>query len=313
VEEDAELANDLVGVASARLLAAGVHRGDRLGALRLLGILTGVADHERRVRRPIPEVALEFALPPGLAEEWAGHLEAVGVIRREGDSTVVAGAEPAYIGAMRLHDFLDAAAELDAAPRRAPGRALRPIGAALAAAAMLAVVLSAPGMLRNDNTPVSSSREVPASTGTTARPATDATADAGSGSAGTTATPGPGASTVGPVTTLTSLLPACPAGIPVLEVLGTTTDATGRLAVDGLATNGSDTPMTIEGFTLQATVAGVVVEAEGLDRPLTVPARSSVNWQSRLPAVAPAGTLVTATLGDWSWNAMNLPQSCSTP
>jgi hypothetical protein len=309
--EDAELANDLVGVASARLLAAGLPRGDRLGALRLLGILTGVADHERRVRRPIPEVALEFALPPGLAEEWAGHLESVGVIRREGASTVVAGAEPAYVGAMRLNDFLDAAAELDVVPLRTPGRHLRPVGAVLAAAAVLAVVLSAPGVLRNENEPVSSSRDVPASPGTTAHESTGTTARAAGPSPSTTGTPSAGP-TSSPTTTATSLLP-CAAAVPLVQVLGTTTDATGRLAVDGVATNPTDAPMTIQGFTLQATVAGVVVQAEGLDRPLTVPARASVNWQSRLPTLAPAGTLVSVTLGAWSWSGPELPQRCPAP
>jgi hypothetical protein len=96
-------------------------------------------------------------------------------------------------------------------------------------------------------------------------------------------------------------------------VLGTTTDAAGKLAVDGVVTNDSDTAMTIESFTLQATVAGVVVSAEGIDRPLTVPSRSSVNWQSRLPVLAPAGTLVSVTLGRWYWNAVDVPPSCTAP
>jgi hypothetical protein len=316
--DDVELASDLVGVASARLLAAGVSRGDRLGAMRLLGILATVADSERRVRRPLEDVALEFALPPGLAREWAGYLEDVGVIRREGTSTVLAGAEPAYVGALRLQDFLDAAAEMDEPHKTSPTRLLRPVGAALAAAAVLLAILLAPGVVHQRTTTTSSGGgSGPATPTTTMVPSIGQTSTS-SGTvppAGRTAT-GSAPTPVGPAvqpTTPTTLSLICPSGSPILQVLGSTTDSDGKLAVDGVAQNLSDADMQIESFTVRTTINGQDISALGADRPIIVPAHASILWEAKLPVLAPAGTAVRVTLGDWSWHAPNVPSSCPSP
>jgi hypothetical protein len=286
--------------------------------LRLLGIMAGVADGDRRVRRALPEIAQEFALSPAQTDSWAAQLEAVGVIRREGTSTVIGGAEPAYVGAMRLQDFLDVAAELDAQPPRRSHHALRPVGAVLAAAAVLVAVLAVPGVIRQRPAPVSSNRDdtvISSSDGvvhgqtsspTGTIPTTGPTVTAGPRTGGTS-------STTGVLPTTTSLLPTCPSGVPLLRVLGTTADATGRLVVSGVVENASSAAMTIAGFTLHASVGGQDISVPGSDQPLSVPAHGSAPWQVTLPLTVPAGTLVQATLGDWSWNAASVPPTCPSP
>ena len=306
---DIELSEDLIGVASARLLAAGLPRGHRLRALRLLGVLATVADHKRRVRRPLRELAAEFDLPPDEVEDWLDDLLAVGVVSRELGGLYLGGVEPPRTNALRLQDFLAAAAELD--ERRRPSvRHLRPAGALLVAAAILFAVLVAPGVVSNRVTPASSNGDidVPAATTTTAaaRPATPRST--------TTVTTAP--ARLGPVlvppTTTTTLLD-CPIGLPGLEVLGTTTAADGRLAIEGIARNPTAAELAVLSFELTTTVAGELVTGPGTDRPLVIPAHSSVLWEARLPIVAPAGTLVKATLGAWEWRSPKVAATCPTP
>jgi hypothetical protein len=319
--EDHELEADLVGATSARMLAAGVPRGERMGALRLLGVLLTLADGERRVRRPIRDVGREFELPVERVERWLDELVDVGAVTVDPRGVVLAADElrPAGNDAFRLHDFLEAAAELDAevepvAPRPRARRllAVRPVGAVLAAAALLVAVLVAPRVLEDEPAPASSERD-------------GATTIATSGlDPGTTTAPTPRPSStappasesegrVGPVRvprTSTTLLP-CPTGIPTIEVLGTTTGADGRLAVDGIARNPSSEALAVQSFTLRATIAGQDIAVPGLERPLPVPGGSSVLWQARLPVVAPAGTLVRVTLGDWEWRGTRV--RCPSP
>jgi hypothetical protein len=312
--QDTELADDLVGVTSARLLAAGVPRLDRMRAMRLLGVLVNVADARRRVRRPLAELALEFDLPVDEVDAWLEHLRTVGAVRWEEGKLVLAALEPPAAGGLRLNDFLSLAAEpIEVRPRRTS--AVRPVGAALAAVAVVALALLAPGAVRDRSTPASSTRdEAPA---TTVAPARATTTGRSSGSITTDAPAAtvPGAEQVGPVlvpTTTTLLLP-CPTGNPLITVLGTTTDADGRLAVDGQARNPSGEELVIRGFTLRATVAGHEVAVPGLDHELVVPPHSSVLWQATLPVTAPAGTLVQAALGAWGWNSLELPSTCPGP
>jgi hypothetical protein len=331
--EDAELAEDLVGVTSARLLAAGVPRPDRNGAMRLLGVLATLADREQRVRRPLPDVASEFDLPPAEVESWAGHLEAAGAIRREGPQVVLLGAEPPYAGGLRLHDFLDAAAELDRPPTRRETRDLvRPLGAVLVAAALLVAVLAAPGVLRQDATPVSSERDGtpavtqpdsgPSGTPGTTGGGTATDPPAGGGSTPTTDDPGdgptvqpstPGATPDAPTTTTLFPLPECPTGLPTIEVLDSSTDLSGNLAVSGLLRNPTDTPMTVESFTVQVTVLGQVFAVPGSTGPIDVPPHGTAPWQTSLGVAAPPGTPVTTDLGVWSWNDPGLPSRCTAP
>lgn len=118
------LGGDVVGTASARLLALGVPRGDRLDALRLLGILGAQADAGGVVKRPLSDLAGEFALDPHDAARWLQALTAAGVVDHHAGGMVLAGREPPAAGGLRLADFLaNAAAVLhddmaDAEPAR---------------------------------------------------------------------------------------------------------------------------------------------------------------------------------------------------
>jgi hypothetical protein len=328
--EDAELAADLVGVSSARLLAAGIPRDERTSALRLLGILAMVADRDQRVRRPLADIAREFELSPTDADRWAGHLEAVGAVERRDDGLVLAGAEPAYAGGLRLHDFLDAATDLDrVAPRREVRHLLRPLSTALAAAALLLAILAAPGLLRQEATPVSSEADAPSETttagsnggradgtATTTGPTTGSgtpSTEAGGSVTPTTAskpiaTP-PGETT----TTLVPPLPECPSGAPFIEILDTSTDLSGNLVVSGVVRNASSTAMTVRTFTLQAIVLGQPVAGPGTEQPLSVAPGSSAPWQATLPVIAAPGTTIEAVLGDWSWDDPDVPAGCGAP
>lgn len=316
---DEDLADDLVGVASARLVAMGVPRGERLRALRLLSVLATLADADDRVRRPLSMVASEFELPPDEVEFWFNDLLAIGVVRMEGPSIVLAGREPNRDVGITLHDFLDAAAP-PARSHRARAL-LRSSGAVLAAVAVIAVVLVAPSVVDDDDSaPVSTSRrpDVPTTVGAdpssmTSTPATPTSTD--------TDAPAPlveaveGGERIGPVlvsTTTSTLLP-CPVDVPALEVLGTTTVADGRLAVDGLARNSSTRGLRVESFTVRATVAGREISVPGLLRPLVVPPGGEVLWQSLLPILAPPGTSVRITLGDWEWLDLEDGLVCPSP
>lgn len=302
---DEDLADDLVGVASARLVAMGVPRGERLRVLRLLSVLTTLADTDDRVRRPLSMVATEFELPADEVELWFDDLLAIGVVRMEGPSIVLGGREPDRDVGITLHDFLDAAA--------VPGRShrakalLRPSGAVLAAVAAIAVALVAPGVIDDDSTPVSTNRtpDVPTTVG--ADPSSTTTAPPEPTTSIVAAAPlveaVEGGERIGPVvvsTTTSTVLP-CPLAVPALEVLGTTTVADGRLAVDGVARNRSTRGLRVDSFTVRATVAGREISVPGLLRPLVVPPGGEVLWQSLLPILAPPGTSVRITPGDWEW------------
>ena len=170
--EDPELAGDIVGVASARLLAAGVPAPRRLTALRLLGVLGSVADAALVVRRPVADLAREFGLDPRQAAAALDDLASVAVVRRDGDRIVVGGAEPPAAGGLRLQDFLALADDLDEHRhrRRAAIVVLRPAVAALAAAALIAAVFLVPMARRQPTTPVSSHGSTARSSSTTLVP-----------------------------------------------------------------------------------------------------------------------------------------------
>src|SRR5438270_9928847 len=109
---DGDLDGDFVGTVSARLLAAGLPRDQRLGALRLLAALATLADRDDRVRRPLSQVGAEFDLPGDQLSGWFDALQWVGAVELDQSGIVLAGREqPA--GSMRLHDFLAVVAELD--------------------------------------------------------------------------------------------------------------------------------------------------------------------------------------------------------
>jgi hypothetical protein len=325
--DDAELEADLVGVASARLLAAGVPRLERLQALQLLGVLVNVADARRRVRRPLAELAVEFDLPADEVDGWLGHLRGVGAVRWEGGQYVLGAVEPPAAGGIRLQDFLSLVAEVDAPAaipprRRAP--LLRPAGAVLAAAAVLLLAVIGPGVVRDRSTPVSSTRDEAPETATTVAPSLRALGPAATTSTArpsTTAVPAPPAKAVpggeqlGPVlvSTTTTLQLACPGDLPVITVLGSRTDPDGHLVVDGLARNRSPEEVVIHGFTLSATVGGEDVSGPGTEHDLAVPGFGTVLWRTTLPIVAPPGTTVRAALGDWVWERAAVASTCPSP
>lgn len=253
---DEELAGDLVGVASARLAAMGVPRGDRLRALRLLSVLATLADTEDRVRRPLAMVASEFELPLDEVDRWLDDLLAAGVVQREGSSIVLGGREPHRDVGITLHDFLDVAAP--PARSRWTRGLLRPSGAVLAAAAIIAVAVVAPGVIDDESRPVSTSRTPDVPTAVAAGP---------------------------PATTSTA----------------------------AVARNRSAHRLQVESFTVRTTVAGREISIPGLLRPLVVPPGGEVLWQSLLPILAPPGTSVRVTLGEWEWLGLDDGLDCPSP
>lgn len=322
--DEVDLTDDIVGVTSARLLADGVPAEERRLALRLLSVLLAVADADRRVRRPLAQLAGEFELPAGDVEGWVDALEATGAVEREPGGLRLAAREREDDDAFQLHDFLAVVAELDQLEERpVPARRnvrLRPAGTVLAAAAVLVAALLAPGIVRDTSTPTtpaSASRgeeqrtppaavvaEEPevAATTTTAAAELPAAVDSPAVAAEDTPAPVP--------TTPTTLLP-CPVGIPTVDVIGATTAVAGGLAVTGIARNPSTHDIAIQRFTLRTTVAGEDITVPGTEVPLVVPAGSTVAWEVLLPVLAPPGTPVRATLGDWEWRGV--PVTCPSP
>lgn len=120
---DHELAGDVVGVTSARLLAAGVPRADRLGALRLLGAIAEVADDDLRVPESMAAVAAGQTFPAADAARWADALLLVGAVVVDVDEgvLVIGAREWERREGLRLHDFLDAAAEMEVRREKGDG------------------------------------------------------------------------------------------------------------------------------------------------------------------------------------------------
>ena len=149
---------DLVGEASARLLAAGFPRDDRLGSLRLLGVLLTVAGPTGVVRRDLRQLAAEFGLPPDDSERWLTQLSAAGAVRIEDDAVVLAGRDDGAGTGLRLDEFLSVVADLDERRRRRRGLA-RPVGAAVTAvAAAVAGLALLPAALDEPTSPVLTDR-----------------------------------------------------------------------------------------------------------------------------------------------------------
>ena len=149
--EQPEVAPDLVGRTSARLLAAGIDRRDRLEALHLLAILDASIDTSGRVRRPLDDLAAEFELPPMSVMRSLDHLEQVGAVQRDGGGVVILGTGStgdAGLGGLQLADFLDdvrASCDQDVPLRRRSTLLARSGAALAAAAAAVAIFTLAPG------------------------------------------------------------------------------------------------------------------------------------------------------------------------
>lgn len=137
---------DLVGRTSARLLASGVDRADRLAALHLLAILDASIDMTGRVRRPLDDLAAEFELAPISVLRSLDHLEHAGAVQRVGGTVILLGSSPDGLGGMQLADFIDdvrASFANETPARRSPWLA-RSGAALVAAAAAFAVFTLAP-------------------------------------------------------------------------------------------------------------------------------------------------------------------------
>jgi hypothetical protein len=275
---------DVVGETSARLLATGVPAGRRRRALRLLGVLESVAGPDLRIRRPIPDVAIEFGLDPDAAAEGLDDLVRVGTVELDGNDLVLLGVEPQVDGALRLHDFLALVDEIDAPPAAARRRVGVPAGLLVAAALLvLALVSTATG--GPDRQQQAASARAPSSASAPRRPSAGApTPNAGAGptttDAAVTPPPGPAAAA-----TPTTHLAACPAVRPVVELVSAVPELAGSIR------NDTDTDAVVHSVVVQ----GVVVPVE-----VQVPAHASTPWSADPTAAAPSPAL-EAELGSWQW------------
>lgn len=98
--------DDLVGTASARLLASGRARRDRLEALNLLGLLIDHADADDVVRLPLSVLAGEFGVAGDRGKELLEALVAVEVVHDLGEGIVVGCSSPANMSGFRLSRYL---------------------------------------------------------------------------------------------------------------------------------------------------------------------------------------------------------------
>ena len=293
-EDEEGLAGDFVGTVSARLLAAGIPRDVRLGALRLLGALDTLADRDDRVRRPLVQVGTEFELPREHLQQWLGALVEVGAVDVDDGGIVLAGRE-ATSGSLRLHDFLAVVAQMDApaAPRSAPA-ALRAASAILVAAALLVAVVLTPGVVRNRSDDRPATLAAPAAGGSAS------TSGVPSGT-GTTAAGGEQGSTL--PSTVAAESPACPSGAPVFDV-GEVVAGTELSTITGTVHNAADQPLAVTAFTVIADVAGQAVASPATEVPVVVPATGAASWQASVPGATPAGSTVRVVLDHWEWRGV---------
>ena len=85
------MSNDPIGTASARLLAAGVTKAERLFALQTLGRLLDRAGENGRVAISVHDVAVEDDLDEQQVGQAVERLEQAGSLRREGGGWVIGG------------------------------------------------------------------------------------------------------------------------------------------------------------------------------------------------------------------------------
>jgi hypothetical protein len=284
-----EAASDLVGRTSARLLAAGVDRRDRLAALHLLAILDASVDSTGRVRRPLDDLAGEFELEPLSVLRSLDHLQHAGAIERDGAAVVLLGASDGGLGGMQLADFLeDVKASFDgSAPavderRRSPWL-VRGGAALVAAAAAVAVFALAPTQPATER-PLLASR---ASTTTT--------------EASAAAPDLPVATTPDQQPTTTALVPAVDI-VPETTIVAAATCPTGQptaTIIDRILeiTNPTTEDVVITGMTVAGTTLG---------SPITVPAGGTVTRAISPLAAATGGASIDA----WEWASTNVVRSC---
>lgn len=112
-------ADDLLGTASARLLAVGLERRERLAALRLLGLLADHAGADQRIRRHIDDLVAEFGIDPDGVDTSLAALVMAEVLRIDldtGSMILIVPSRPAA-GGLRAESFLaNVARSLDTEP-----------------------------------------------------------------------------------------------------------------------------------------------------------------------------------------------------
>ena len=86
-----DMSNDPIGTASARLLAAGVGKVERLFALGVLGQLLDRAGDNGRVATSVHDVAAGAGLDEQQVGQAVERLEQAGSLRREGGGWVIGG------------------------------------------------------------------------------------------------------------------------------------------------------------------------------------------------------------------------------
>ncbi len=288
--EKPEAAPDLVGRTSARLLAAGVDRRERLEALHLLAILDASVDSAGRVRRPVDDLAGEFDLPTLSVLRSLDHLEVAGALKRNGGHVELLGNNPEGLGGMQLADFLDdVRASFDDdrddahdAPRRSPW--LVRSGAALVAAAAAVAVLTL--------APAQTATEQPLALTDVSTSTTDAALGLPAPDLSTPVEPiQPTTTIVAPVTApgdagVIAAEASCPTGSPVAEL------------VDGLLhiTNPTDEELEITSVSVGATL---------FEQTITVAPGETVTR-------AIAGSLgpVATDIVSWEWTSGTVARSC---
>lgn len=280
---------DLVGRTSARLLADGVGRLDRLEALRLLAVLDASTDAGGRVRRPLDDLAAEFELPTMGVMRSLEHLERVGAIQREGGTVLLLDRDEG-LGGMHLADFLDDVRASFDDPAEAPPLTHSPwlarAGAALVAVAaavgIIALAPSQPSVQPVATGPTSSVAAGPSSTSSTSTGhssvVTPSSAlDRTPFEPGTTAGSVPGADT-------TVAAAQCPTGGPTAEIVGNLV----RLS----------NPTSADVVVLSLDIGGLLSPTN-----LSVPAGQHVDYA--LPAPPPS-----ASIDEWDWSDPTITGTC---
>lgn len=286
--EPADATPDLVGRTSARLLATGVARRERLDALYLLAILDASTDAGGRVRRPIDDLAGEFELVTVDVIRSLDHLERAGAVRREGSLVRILDGDAEVVGGMHLAGFIDdvrSALDHEAMPqgtsRRSPW--LARAGAVLVAAAAIAFVAQSPtkpavdrpvAVAAKTTTPLASSTysvpllAIPATVADHARRTDTAT------------------TSVIPQSTDAATLAAagCPIGTPITRVIGTVV----RIA----------NPSSAEIVVTKLTLAGAASTVR-----LVVPAGQTV--EGALPVATPS-----VSVDAWEWSDPATARAC---
>lgn len=281
---------DLVGRTSARLLADGVGRLDRLEALRLLAVLDASTDANGRVRRPLDDLAAEFELPTMGVMRSLDHLERAGAIQREDGGTVLLLDRDEDLGGIHLADFLDdvRASFDDPVPSPAPthspwmARAGAALVAVAAAVGIIALAPSQPAVQPVATGPTSSVAAAPSSTSSTSAGRSSVVPP----SSALDRTPfEPGASTAVPGADTTVVAATrCPTGAPTAEIVGNLV----RLS----------NPTSADVVVLSLDIGGILSPTT-----LAIPAGQHVDYA--LPAPPPS-----ASIGEWDWSDPNTAGTC---